>query len=219
MTTSADISKTLRVGQHENIQKYSESNWKRFASVKFDWQLICLDELSVKSDWSKTFLVAFWIFSRWPTRKCPRGETVGCMDTRTLMQSLHHHANVGSLQSISQTTWRSSNLAKNFHRCRHFLLTDFFVLLLFSRSLEPTDKPHRDLDMQTRPRFSPLYMSTKEKADNICNSFPGIVWRHTHTPLSNESYMPVLTIIVRQSNLRKRDASNRHIQLKTIGLI
>jgi len=176
MTTSADISKTLRVGQHENIQKYSESNWKRFASVK--------------SDWSKTFLVAFWIFSRWPTRKCPRGETVGCMDTRTLMQSLHHHANVGSLQSISQTTWRSSNLAKNFHRCRHFLLTDFFVLLLFSRSLEPTDKPHRDLDMQTRPRFSPLYMSTKEKADNICDAIVfQVLCGDTHTHLYQMSHI------------------------------
>jgi len=37
-----------------------------------------------------------------------------------------------------------------------------------------------DLDVRTRPIFSPIYATTKQKAD-ICNSFPVIGQTDTHT--------------------------------------
>jgi len=54
-----------------------------------------------------------------------------------------------------------------------------------------------DLDMQTFPRdFSPINVTTKQKAD-ICNSFQVTVpCRQTYKPLPNSSYMHVFMTIV-----------------------
>jgi len=63
--------------------------------------------------------------------------------------------------------------------------------------------------------FSPIYVTTKQKAD-ICSSFQVIVWRdtQTYTPVPNAWYVHVFMITVRQSSgmWKTRDASDRHTQ-------
>jgi len=70
-----------------------------------------------------------------------------------------------------------------------------------------------DLDIQTRPRFSPIYTTAKLKADT-CNSFQVIMQTdrqthtHTHTALPNGNLSPVQFNSVFQCALNCEQSQN-----------